>query len=128
MKQVLPLLICLFFISCGKKQADLVVHHGVIYTVDSTFSVAEAMAIKDGKILATGTNDLILASYTSEQQVDAAGAAIFPGWIDAHAHFVGYGQSLNTVDLFGAASWEEAVERVLARGVQRCVRNTHVTS
>jgi hypothetical protein len=112
MKQVLPLLICLFFISCGKKQADLVVHHGVIYTVDSTFSVAEAMAIKDGKILATGTNDLILASYTSEQQVDAAGAAIFPGWIDAHAHFVGYGQSLNTVDLFGAASWEEAVERV----------------
>jgi len=90
----------------------MIVHHGVIYTVDSSFTVVEAMAIKDGKIVATGSNDQILSAYTAEQQVDAGGAPIYPGWIDAHAHFVGYGQSLYTVDLFGTSSWEEAVERV----------------
>ena len=90
----------------------MIVHHGVIYTVDSSFTVVEAMAIRDGKILATGTNDFILSTYSSEQQVDAGGAPIYPGWIDAHAHFVGYGQSLYTVDLFGTNSWEEAVARV----------------
>jgi predicted amidohydrolase YtcJ len=112
MKQFLPLLSFFFLLSCSKKQADMIVHHGVIYTVDSSFAVVEAMAIKNGKILATGSNDQILSAYTAEQQVDAGGAPIYPGWIDAHAHFVGYGQSLYTVDLFGTSSWEEAVERV----------------
>ena len=112
MKQLFSILVFFIFVSCGKKQADLIVHHGVIYTVDSSFSVVEAMAIQDGKILATGTNDQIMNAYQSAQQLDAGGAPIYPGWIDAHAHFVGYGQSLNTVDLFGTASWEEAVERV----------------
>ncbi|MFN7540352.1 MAG: amidohydrolase [Bacteroidota bacterium] len=112
MKQFLPLLSFFFLLSCSKKQADMIVHHGVIYTVDSSFTVVEAMAIKDGKIVAKGSNDQILSAYTAEQQVDAGGAPIYPGWIDAHAHFVGYGQSLYTVDLFGTSSWEEAVERV----------------
>ncbi|MCA6494338.1 MAG: amidohydrolase [Chitinophagaceae bacterium] len=112
MKQFLPLLSFFFLLSCSKKQADMIVHHGVIYTVDSSFTVVEAMAIKDGKIVATGSNDQILSAYTAEQQVDAGGTPIYPGWIDAHAHFVGYGQSLYTVDLFGTSSWEEAVERV----------------
>lgn len=112
MKQLFSILALFIFVSCGKKQADLIVHHGTIYTVDSSFTIAEAMAIKDGKILATGTNDQIMNAYQSAQQLDAGGAPIYPGWIDAHAHFVGYGQSLNTVDLFGTASWEEAVARV----------------
>lgn len=112
MKQLFSILALFIFVSCGKKQADLIVHHGTIYTVDSSFTIAEAMAIKDGKILATGTNDQIMNAYQSAQQLDAGGAPIYPGWIDAHAHFVGYGQSLNTVDLFGTANWEEAVARV----------------
>ncbi|HEX8315646.1 MAG TPA: hypothetical protein VF609_11665, partial [Flavisolibacter sp.] len=37
-----------------KKPADLIVHNGIIYTVDAKFSIASAMAIKDGKILETG--------------------------------------------------------------------------
>ena len=40
------------------------------------------------------------------------GQAVYPGFIDAHAHFVSYGQSLFEVDLFGAASWEEILQRV----------------
>lgn len=105
--------IVLFLISCGgPKKVDTIVVNGVIYTVDSTFSTTQAMAIKDGLIVATGTDAAILAAYTAPEKIDAKGQAVYPGFIDAHAHFVGYGKSLFQVDLFGTASWEEAVERV----------------
>ena len=105
--------IALFLTSCGGPQkVDTVVVNGVIYTVDSSFSSVQAMAIKDGIIVATGTDAEILAAYTAPEKIDAKGQAVYPGFIDAHAHFVGYGKSLFQVDLFGTTSWEEAVERV----------------
>ena len=105
--------IALFLTSCGgPKKVDTLVVNGVIYTVDSSFSSVQAMAIKDGIIVATGTDAEILAAYTSTEKIDAKGQAVYPGFIDAHAHFVGYGKSLFQVDLFGTTSWEEAVERV----------------
>lgn len=105
--------IALFLTSCGgPKKVDTIVVNGVIYTVDSSFSTAQAMAIKDGMIVATGTDAEILASYIASEKIDAKGQAVYPGFIDAHAHFVGYGKSLFQVDLFGTTSWEEALERV----------------
>jgi predicted amidohydrolase YtcJ len=105
--------IALFLTSCGgPKKVDTIVVNGVIYTVDSSFSTAQAMAIKDGLIVATGSDAEILAAYTATEKIDAKGQAVYPGFIDAHAHFVGYGKSLFQVDLFGTTSWEEAVERV----------------
>lgn len=106
--------IALLFVlaSCGKEKADTIVHHGIIYTVDSSFSIAEAMAVKDGKIVAVGTNADILAKFNSAETIDAKGAAVYPGFIDAHAHFVGYGRSLFQADLFGTNSWEETVARI----------------
>jgi predicted amidohydrolase YtcJ len=105
--------IALFLTSCGGPQkVDTLVVNGVIYTVDSSFSSVQAMAIKDGIIVATGTDAEILAAYTAPEKIDAKGQAVYPGFIDAHAHFVGYGKSLFQVDLFGTTSWEEAVERV----------------
>jgi len=106
-----PVLVVLF--SChSRKQADLIVHDGLVYTVDSSFSTAEAFAVKDGKILAVGKDKDILDAYSAGQMVDAGGRPVYPGFIDAHAHFVGYGQSLFAVDLFGSASFEEVVRRV----------------
>lgn len=103
----------LFFLSsCSRDKVDTIIHHALIYTVDSSFSTAEAMAVKDGKIVATGKNDEILSHYTATDELDAKGAAVYPGFIDAHAHFVGYGSSLYQVDLYGTRSFEEAVERV----------------
>ncbi len=105
--------IALFLTSCGGPQkVDTLVVNGVIYTIDSSFSSVQAMAIKDGIIVATGTDAEILAAYTAPEKIDAKGQAVYPGFIDAHAHFVGYGKSLFQVDLFGTTSWEEAVERV----------------
>ncbi len=102
-----------FLTACSTRQhADLIVRNAVVYTVDSTFSSAEAMAVKDGKILAVGKNDDILKAYDAKDTVDAKGNAVYPGFIDAHAHFVGYGQSLFAVDLFGCTSSDEMVQRV----------------
>ena len=112
MKNFLSIAAIFLFISCNNNKVDTLIHHAVIYTVDSVFSVAEAMAVKDGKIVAVGTNQEIQNKYRATETIDAKGAAVYPGFIDAHAHFVGYGSSLFQVDLFGTASFEEAVERV----------------
>ncbi|MBV9988826.1 MAG: amidohydrolase [Chitinophagaceae bacterium] len=107
----LMVLVCIFT-SCSADKVDKIVHHAVIYTVDAAFSKAEAMAVKDGKIVATGSNDEILKKYQATESIDAKGAAVYPGFIDAHAHFVGYGRSLFQVDLFGTNTWEETVARI----------------
>jgi len=101
--------------SCKFRQkAELIVHHAKIYTVDDKFSVAEAMAINDGKIIAIGSNDDILKEYESDSMTDAKGKSVFPGFNDAHAHFVGYAMSLLTVNLVDTKSWDEVVERCSA--------------
>jgi predicted amidohydrolase YtcJ len=95
-----------------KEPADLILYHGKVYTVDSAFSKAEAFAVRDGKILAVGTDADIRGKYESAQVVDAGGKAVFPGFIDAHAHFVRYGESLFTALLFGSNSFGEVADRV----------------
>ncbi len=113
MRKFFTYTLLLFFFACkSSKQADTIIHNAVVYTVDSTFSIAEAMVVKDGKIIAIGKNDDLLKIYTANEIIDAQGKAVYPGFIDAHAHFLGYGQSLFQVNLFGCASWDEVVERV----------------
>jgi predicted amidohydrolase YtcJ len=87
----------------------MIIHHARIYTVDQNFSVAEAMVIRDGKIIAVGKNEDILKQYESAVMEDAKGKTVFPGFIDAHAHFVGYGFSLQRVNLVGTESWEDVL-------------------
>src|SRR5579871_2525038 len=88
--------------SCHSRQAaDLVLFHGRIYTVDSAFSTVEALAVKDGKILAAGTDADIRGNYTAPDTVDLDGKAVYPGFIDAHGHFVEYGKFLFTAVLYG---------------------------
>lgn len=109
---LLPIASCLFIFACKFRQkADLIIHHAKIYTVDENFSVAEAMAVRDGKIIAIGTNDDILKQYESDSVTDAKGQAVFPGFNDAHAHFVGYGMSLQRVNLVDTDSWEAVLAK-----------------
>ena len=112
MRNLLAIAILFLFPSCINQRVDLIVHHAQIFTVNNEFSVAEAMAIQDGKIVAIGTNDAILKEYQSDSVVNANGASVYPGFIDAHAHFLGYGQSLYTVDLMFVPTWDEAIARV----------------
>ena len=95
-----------------KINVSTIVYNGTVYTVDEKFSTAQAFAVNDGKIIEVGTTEAILKKYDSGEKIDAKGQAIYPGFIDAHAHFVGYGQSLFQVDLFGSTSWDEVIDRV----------------
>ena len=103
---------CSMLAAAQLKEADLIVHHAVIYTVDAAFTKKEAMAVRDGKIVATGSNKDILGTYAAQEQIDARGKAVYPGFIDAHSHFIEYGQSLFSVDVYDVKSGEELVARV----------------
>ena len=117
LKNVFILIVTIpFFYSCSqqKENVDLVIHNAVIYSVDSSFAIFEAIAVKDGKILDLNTNKEILKKYTAKEIVDLQGKTIFPGFIDAHCHFVGYGLGLNKVNLVGTKSFDEVVSRVFS--------------
>ena len=113
MKKYYIAALVIVLLSCNRKEKiDLLVYNATIYTVDSSFSTAEAMAVKDGKIIAIGKTADIEKEFDATDKLDAQGKFIYPGFIDAHAHFVGYGMSLQRVDLTGTNSWEECIERV----------------
>jgi predicted amidohydrolase YtcJ len=115
MKRIGTLLVSLLFLcSCTKSKVDLIIYNAKIYTVNNKFDIVEAMAIKEGKIVSVGSSTDIRKKYNSSEEVDADQKAIFPGFIDAHAHFFGYGESLQSVNLTGTKSWEEVLERTLA--------------
>jgi len=101
--------------SCTYKadQADLVVHNALIYTLDENNTVAEAMAIREGKIIETGPERQILNKYNADRTVDAQQKVIYPGFIDPHSHFIGYALSLGTVNLLGTSSWDEVLQKTL---------------
>ncbi|MBS1637864.1 MAG: amidohydrolase [Bacteroidetes bacterium] len=107
--------ICSLFVACRapKQPADLIVHHAMIYSVDSAFTVYQAMAIKDGKIIALNTNDSIMQCFSSEQIIDAGGKAVFPGFIDAHCHFLGYAMGLQQCDLVGTKSFQDVLSKLV---------------
>ncbi len=112
MTRILSFFILSVFLFSCKQKVDLLVYNAKVYTVDSTFSTAEALAVKDGKITAVGTSKDILEQYDATEKWDAKGQFIYPGFIDAHAHFYGYGLGLQTADLTGTNSWEEILDRL----------------
>ena len=113
MKNIFCFLFLLFSFSAiaQRKRIDLLIYNAKIYTVDSKFSTATAIAIKDGKIFDVGRNGL-REKYWPSQSINADGKFIYPGFIDAHAHFFGYATSLQNADLVGTESWEDILSRL----------------
>ena len=110
---LLSFFLLLAFSSCNNRQkVSLIIHHAKIYTADENFSEAEAMAITDGKIIATGTNEAIQKMYLAAENIDAKGNTVFPGFIDAHCHFTGYATDMWKCNLVGTTSFEEIVNKV----------------
>ena len=99
--------------SCQYRKADWVVFNANVYTVNDSFEKVTAFAIKDGKFLSVG-GDEIIDLYPNALKFDAKGLPIYPGFIDAHCHFFNLGLSLAQVDLRGSKSIGEIEKRLLS--------------
>lgn len=93
--------------------ADTVIWGGPIYTADDANPTAEAVAIKNGVFVHVGSRaeaEAMIGSDTTVLSLD--GAALFPGFVDAHAHLHGIGERELTLNLEGINSLEEVKQAV----------------
>ena len=103
MKQLIVILMLfIVLVSCKQNNktddinADLIVTNAKVVVMDSNKTITDAIAVKDGKVLATGTNDFIL-KYKSDQTkiIDAKGKTLIPGLNDSHLHLTRGGRFYN---------------------------------
>ncbi len=105
--------ILLSFSSCYKgKSVDIVIHNARIHTLNDNDEIEEAIAIRDGKIVEVGPNRQILNKYTSEEEIDAGGKDIYPGFTDAHGHIMSLVKKKLGLDLTGCHSYDELLFRL----------------
>ena len=111
-KEIIKIFIAFCLVtSCKYRKADWVVFNANVYTVNDSFEKVTAFAIKDGKFISVG-GDEIVSLYPNALKFDAKGLPIYPGFIDAHCHFFNLGLSLGQVDLRGTKSIEEIEKRL----------------
>jgi predicted amidohydrolase YtcJ len=96
---------------------DLILFHGRVLTVDPRDSIAQGIAVRDGKIIAVGTDrDILAMAGAATRRIDLHGRTATPGLIDSHAHIADAGLvELYHVDLSDASSVADVVRRVKAR-------------
>ena len=85
------LAVLLSAIPLAAADADLILHNGKVVTADATFSLAEAVAVKDGRITAVGRSTEVIARERGSQtrMIDLKGQTVLPGLTDAHVHPLG---------------------------------------
>lgn len=91
---------------------ELVVYNADVYTMNDAQRRAQAFVAVDGRITFVGSSEEALERYPDAERLDAGGKTVVPGLIDAHAHLMGLGTSLLQVDLMGATSMDEVIERL----------------
>jgi len=112
---LLALLALPSIVSCAPEGevADIVLRGGKIVTLDESLGEVEAVAARDGVIVAAGTAAEIEAWVGAGTNViELDGRTAVPGFVEGHGHFTGIGQTLMNVDLRDAGSWDEVVARV----------------
>jgi predicted amidohydrolase YtcJ len=93
--------------------ADRILTNGTVITVDTVMPEAQAIALKDGRILALGTTEEMSQHIgPSTEVIDLAGKVAMPGFIEGHGHFLGLGQSKMILDLMPTRSFDEIVAMV----------------
>ena len=102
--------------ACAEPEpVDLVLHNGKIVTVDDAFSIQQAVAVRDGRIVAVGGNDLV-ARYDAQRTIDLEGKTVLPGFNDGHIHISG--DPIREIDLTETTSVAQLQEQVRAKVAQ----------
>jgi predicted amidohydrolase YtcJ len=95
--------------------ADLVLCNGTIHALDDRDPAPQAFAVRDGRFVAVGpATEIVALRGPATEMVDASGCTVLPGLIDGHLHLTNLGLNLSRVDLHGAQSIEDVVERTAA--------------
>ena len=103
----------------GEISADLVLVGGRVFLADSAGTIVQALAVRDGRVLAAGTDPEVRRLVgAATEVVDLQGRLVTPGFNDAHIHFGAGGQGLLNVSLLGATSLAE-IERRVAEAAAR---------
>lgn len=114
---VVLLLYLLTISSCSpekeQQMATLIIHGGTIYTVEDERPTAEAVAIRENKILLTGSFEEVLAlKDTDTEFIDLEGKMMTPGFIEGHGHLMGLGYNELELDLSSTTSYQEIIDKV----------------
>ncbi|HVH58123.1 MAG TPA: amidohydrolase [Vicinamibacterales bacterium] len=110
---VLGLFLAVAALNDQSPPADLVLLNGTIITVDPRDTIAQAVAIKDGRITFVGSNaDARKHVAASTRVIDLAGRTATPGLIDTHVHF---SEPADALDLGDARSMDDVIAKVRAR-------------
>jgi len=105
--------------ACAAPPADLVLRGGRIRTQDPSRPLAQALAARDGVLLAVGSDaDVAALIGPRTRVVELDGRTALPGLFDAHLHLAGLAEGVRRVDLVGSASEAEVVARVAERAAQ----------
>lgn len=117
MKNIYTLLLFAIFAGACKSgpenPADKVFINGTVYTVDEANPQVQAVAVKDGLILALGSTEEIQAFVgESTEVIDLQGKTMTPGFIESHAHLMGIGYNKLEIDLMGVKTYEELIQKV----------------
>jgi predicted amidohydrolase YtcJ len=116
MRLILAAVCALALAGCNQpvvEAPDQIFHGGTIYTGLDSLPPVEAVSVKGGRIVATGTSaDLLKTAGDKTEKVDLAGVFLYPGFTDAHAHLYGIGERERTLDLDEIKSIAELVSVV----------------
>ena len=88
-------------------------YNAEVVTMDESLPAAEAVVVKEGKIIFVGTNEEAMSQNDGAELIDLEKKALLPGFIDTHSHFSGMAFSTLNCSLEGAKSFEEIKDRIL---------------
>jgi predicted amidohydrolase YtcJ len=116
-----PVLVLLLLVGCGgvtpESSVPEQVFVGRFVTLDTNAPEVAALAVRDGRIIATGSRaDMLAIAGEGTVRIDVPGVAV-PGWVDAHVHVAGFGSLLETLNV-QAISKEETLARVAATAAE----------
>ena len=117
MKQIISFITLNILIILGisaQNQTDTIIYKAKkIYTADTGFTVANAMAVSNGVILHVGSDKTADSLFPNAKVVHFDNDIIYPGFIDAHCHFAAYALDKYKCNLYNTSSYEEIIKKLI---------------